>query len=124
VGRSYWIGTVVPGALAAVLGGCATRDDLLQHERAMEAMIERQNDSIEAVTKDIERLRLSLGQRSAKPAASRPRQPTTARRNKTPSAPAAGASGGGPAPPPVGSGEIGMTPAPEGGSSESTPPEP
>jgi TolA-binding protein len=102
-------------AVAVVVGGCATRADLLEIERRMDAQMKEQARSIEEVRVELERLR--------------PSSPGTAGGSRGPiTRPMARktdkerAATGGRLPSPTSpSQEIGMTPVPEGASTEGAP---
>jgi hypothetical protein len=105
------------GALAAALTGCATHADVLEQDRRIAALIERQNRSLDEVRGEIEKVRARLESRGRGTAAAavRPRRPaprvTGAAPHPSQTPPAQGA-------PPPPSGEIGMTPAPDAMSTE------
>src|SRR5262249_56854904 len=107
------------GALAAVLTGCATQADVLQQDRRIAALIEQQNQSLDQVRGEIEKVRARLESRGRGTTAATPARP------RRPAPPVTGAapphpSQTPPAPgaPPSPSGEIGMTPAPDAMSTE------
>src|SRR5262245_62425290 len=56
-----WKGPACVVAMAVVVGGCATRADLLEIERRMDAQMREQARSIDEVRVELERLRPSTG---------------------------------------------------------------
>jgi hypothetical protein len=63
------------GAIVLALGvvGCATQADLLQQERRLSKMIEEQSRSIDAVRRELERLRQDVRSRGSRAPARVPR---------------------------------------------------
>ena len=104
------------GALAAALTGCATQADVLAQDRRIAALIERQNQSLDELRGEIDKVRARVESRGrGTTAVARPRRPaprvTGAAPHPSQTPPAQGA-------PPSPSGEIGMTPAPDAMSTE------
>jgi TolA-binding protein len=52
--------------LALAVGGCATQADLLQQDRKLSGMIEEQSRSIDAIRRELQRLREDMGARGSR----------------------------------------------------------